>query len=243
MIKELCIGNDTEGIRAIFEETNKVLRESGVGIDMDGVEIDSHMSAIQALNQHFGRNFEKSNYSHPWVFVDFIEEIKADGEIRIDQDAKEFAIDFWNSDLVNDNAPPVEGAMIVSKFLHQNGINAHRITARPSYVKSATHRWYNRKMPWVESQYIHIQNTGKRIYPRFKIEKINQLGLGYYFEDEPGNAEIIAKETNATVIVVPQYWNLDYSPSDTNKIITTSGYNDAPTALRGYLALADRICS
>lgn len=229
-----------EKIMNTLDKGNRTLRIEGLGFDIDGTEVDSATQAIQKLNRIFNSSYKKTDYATYWEMVEFIK--KEDETIN---NPKEYAIKLWNSDDVVGSALPESGALILSRFLHEEGLRIPRITARPSYIEEITRRWYDQRMPWVDQSLINIQNTGRRIYPGYKVNKINEYNLGYFFEDQPKDAEKIVDATNAVVIIVPQPWNTGYSiPKNChNRIIIPEEeqFQGHPRVLRAYFSLINII--
>lgn len=203
MSKELLFF-DPKIIRRL-ESVDADFRKLKVSFDMDGVEINSAELAIGNLNNKLGTNHVVDDLIGYWTMVDLVS--KADPSI---QDPKKYATDLWNNDNVFGNAKPDSGAWILANYLNRIGINnISRITSRPSFVKDVTLNWYKTKMPWVKQESIYIQDNA--LYdPDYKVKKIIELGIDLHFEDSVDEAEKIVSQTNARVVLVPQFWNQEY---------------------------------
>lgn len=233
MSKEFRLSNDEECLRNAINTLNARLKIDGVGFDIDGVEVDSATPAIERFNKLHDKSYTKEDLISVWEMANWARQISG-----ID-DPKGHAISVWNNDEVFANAHPEQGAWLVARFLHLEGVCPHRITSRPSYSKEVTRSWYSKNKPWVNQSFIHVQSQGHRISQSFKVDKINEKEIRYFFEDDIESAETIAQQTQALVIIVPQPWNRFYEPSS-SQIIKVRGWTKFPILIRSYLTLAER---
>ncbi|MCH7641157.1 hypothetical protein IID22_03100 [Patescibacteria group bacterium] len=232
MSKEFRLSNDEECLRNAINTLNARLRIDGVGFDIDGVEVDSATPAIERFNKLHDKLYTKKDLISVWEMANWARQIPG-----ID-DPKGHAISVWNNDEVFANAHPEQGAWILAQFLYQEGVYPHRITSRPSYNEDVTRSWYSKNTPWVEQSFIHVQSKGFEISQTFKVDKINEKEIRYFFEDDIESAEMIVLQTQARVIIVPQPWNRFYEPSS-DQIIKVRGYSEFPRLIRSYLTLAE----
>lgn len=233
MSKEFRLSNDEEYLGSAIDTLNERLRNEDVGFDIDGVDVDSATPAIDGFNQLHDTTYRKEDLTTVREITNWAKQIPG-----IDN-PKGHAISMWTNDEVFANAHPEQGAWILAQFLQQEGVYPHKITSRPSFSEEVTRSWYSLYMPWVEQSLIHVQNKGNRINQTFKVDKINEKEIRYFFEDDIESAEIIAQQTQALVIIVPQPWNRFYEPSS-DQIIKVQGYRELPILLRSYFTLAER---
>lgn len=205
-----------------IENTIRILKQEGLTSDIDGVDIDTTTNALDLYNRITGDNKKLSDVKKHYIMADWLAERNVTG-----QEATDLAKYIWDHAYIIQNASPESGSDSFSNFLHKQGLIVPRITSRPSSVAGETLNWYSTNMPWVKPELINIasENTNEGI--EFKVDKINELGMKYHFEDAFEHAEEIIKHTKATVLLVPQYWNLDYK-SQTDRIITVDGLNFFP---------------
>ncbi|MGD0523304.1 MAG: hypothetical protein ABSA43_01980, partial [Candidatus Microgenomates bacterium] len=149
---------------------------------------------------------------------------------------KAYIIGLFNGQEVMTNALPESGSLLLHKFLRNKGVNIPRVSARPNYTRDFTLAWYKEWMPWVDEKDIYM-DTGKEINPWFKVQTIKNLGAKYHLEDYPGDAEKIAANTSATVVLIPQVWNKDYYPTH-NRIIRIPDIG-LPKVLAAFFAMVD----
>jgi uncharacterized HAD superfamily protein len=231
MSKEIEDYNSEELIKDAIKRLNDELRLKGVGFDIDGVEVDSATKAIERFNEFHGTSYCKDDLTSVWEMANWASRIPG---IR---DPKQYATKLWNSDEVFANANHEYGALILTRFLHQEVVFPQRYTARPSYTEKVTRRWFLTNKPWVEQDLIHIQREGNGVNHSFKVDGINEQGIGYFFEDDTTTAELIEQNTRALVILVPQPWNKFYE-SSSDRIIVPKDYGGLPSLIRSYLTLA-----
>lgn len=236
MSKEILKFQDEETIIGNLKKVNKVLIEKKVGFDIDGFEVDSTAEFLKVVKERIGLTIKKEQCLHAWAAAEIIE---ASGLV---EDARAFCMDHWNSDRVLGSSKCESGAFMLSRFVHSDGVRPHRITARPSITERVTRDWYKSNMPWVGKELIHVQEDGNEVRPFFKVDKINEYNISYYFEDQFENVDVIIENTDATVILVPQWWNSTYKPPNYNgRLLVVKDYLDYPIAMRAYLTLADKI--
>ncbi|HET7099089.1 MAG TPA: hypothetical protein VFI61_02560 [Patescibacteria group bacterium] len=222
-----------------FENLNQKLKNLKIATDIDGVEINSAESALDLLNQDHGKSYKINDLIEYMSTIDFIKR-----DLKHIEDPVAYAMELWNSDRNLSASHPVSGSLILSSYLHSNGIDRiHRITSRPSFTKNATFDWYKNKMPWVDPGLIHIQEGGMEINHNFKVDQINKLEINLFFEDSWEHAEAISKKTKATVILVPQPWNYNYLPKIGSRIIKIPRhrYQALPKMIQVYSCLSDII--
>lgn len=238
MSREHLFATSEPLIKDALKRLDDEFRTKGVSFDIDGVEIDSATSAINEFNKRHNTLYRKEDLNSSWGIINWIRQIP---DIK---DPKEYAIRLWNSQGVMSFASPESGAWILSYHLHSEEIGPLRISARPYYLEVITKRWYEEIMPWVDQSLIHICSDESEIGPRigFKINKINSFNIEYHFEDQVEDAELIAEQTKALVVLVPQPWNVGYKPTN-REIIEVKGYTDQPVLVRAYLSLAERFMS
>lgn len=226
-----------------LDEVTKVLENSVVSFDIDGVEINSATPAVNKFNKIFNTVYTIDSLKTYWAMADLVK--KADPSI---EDPRAYAINLWNSEDVFKDAPPASGAWLLGNYLRKSQLCIHRITSRPSHVSEVTLKWYAAKMPWVDRNLIQIQENSSSISDKsqlalHKIETINKLGVQFHFEDSFEEAEEIVKHTNAKVILVPAPWNSDYKNPKPGIIIPSLNFNkNAPTLISVFLDLYGCIC-
>lgn len=222
-----------------IDSLNSRLLSLNIGSDIDGVEVNSAAGFLRILNKRHNTSLNLRDMENDWDSIRLISKY-----IPTIKEPKGYAVEIWNSPDNLTTADPVPGALLISKFLYDQNIkDIHRITSRPASTKEATLTWYKNKMPWVRSELVHFQNTETIFNSDFKIETINELGLNLFFEDSVEHAEKIAGKTKATVVLIPQYWNADYEPPATQRIIVVNKtfFTGYPVYLRAYLNLVGKI--
>lgn len=236
------LGPKEQKIIERLDEVTKVLENSVVSFDIDGVEINSATPAVNKFNKIFNTVYTIDDLKTYWAMADLVK--KANLTI---EDPRSYAINLWNSEDVFKDAPPASGAWLLGNYLRQSQLNIHRITSRPSHMAEVTLGWYAAKMPWVDRNLIHIQENSSFIRDKsqlalHKIETINKLGVQFHFEDSYEEAEAIVANTNAKVILVPASWNSDYKNPKRGIIIPSSRFNRSiPTLVSVFLDLHGRI--
>ena len=109
-------------------------------------------------------------------------------------------------------ADPVEGAVEFSYRMHQYGIKMPVISARTDLedvkpkvfknVRESTVAWYDKWMPWVSPDDIHIQARNEFQAYIYKSWMINTLGVGIHFEDSTFHTDAILTYTKAKVCLL-----------------------------------------
>jgi uncharacterized HAD superfamily protein len=213
----------------------KVLENSVVSFDIDGVEVNSAVTAITKLNNTLHIKYKTCNLTSYSAMVDLIK--VADGTI---EDPRSFAVKLWNSEDVLKDAPPASGAWLLGNYLRQSQLNIHRISSRPSHVAEVTFEWYATKMPWIDQ---NGPSDGDRAQlASHKIDTIRKLGVQYHFEDSFEEAEAIVENTNAKVVLVPNPWNCEYRHPKQRIITVTPNFNrNIPKLISLFLDLDGRI--
>lgn len=225
------------GIILKLESFNDFLRKSVVSFDIDQVEANSAATALSRINSKLGSSFVPEDLVSYWSTIDLLES-NFKNQVKNPQ---EFAVENWNHPSVILNALPVSGALILSKYLFDNGVNAYRITSRPSTLREVTLGWYQKYMPWVDRSRICIQAEGVEIRPDFKVDMIKKYKVTLHFEDSWEQAVEITKNTPAKVVLVPQPWNNNFIPGEGSNIIKIPPflYPRLPKLIRVYMHLAD----
>lgn len=209
-----------------------ILREDG-GTDIDGTEIDSETSALRAFNERFKEDKKRRDLTDLFIMVEWFEK-------KGITDPLGEAVKLWNEDNNLGGSLPQDGAWIFSRFLFEKGVVLPRITSRPSYTRNVTLDWYQKWMPWVPEDKIHIHKEANSLNPDFKIDRINELGLRWFFEDSIPHALDIVYWTGATVILIPQPWNINFKP-DNHRIIVCDGYVGQPGIIQAFFSFVDRV--
>jgi hypothetical protein len=201
-----------------FKVINDEIRRRGVGIDMDSSEWMSEEVAVREFNTDHGTNYKISDLEKDRYAM-----VSWSNHIPGVNDPLQYAIRYWNNPEWLVKLKPCPGALIMSKYFSGDDvkIDLHRITARPGAdeIVKATYDCYKRQMPWVDKSLIHIQRGTNTISSGYKVAEIDELNLGYFFEDAPDDAEAVVKKTNAIAIILPCYWNKGYKP-DNPRILT-----------------------
>jgi len=221
-------------------KTVETLKRDGVSCDIDGVEAATAFLSLREYNLLHG--YKKGN---PKVMDDvkeygiMINWFREDPEIV---DPAEEAVSIWNSRQVIENAQRVEGFLSFAQFLSGKGISPYRITSRPGYTYEWTKSWYLSKYgPNFDLNLIRMQRDINSITnPDFKAQEIKKLGIGYHFEDSFENAELIVAKSDATVVIVPQPWNMNYEPTHP-RILITEGFQHRMKMISAFLTLAEHI--
>ena len=220
-----------------LERLNEKLRGINVATDIDNTEVATSAGGILLVNRRFGTNFTLDDLTYDFAIVDLIRRYLS--EVK---DPRRLATDIWNSGENLRNASPTPGALIISKFLSENGVDhIHRITSRPGNKRKETISWYKAKMPWVDKSLIHIQPDGDEVNTRFKVDQIGELGIDLFFEDAVEHAEKIAAETKATTVLVPQRWNENCKSRVGDRIVVVPDQfcKTQPAFVRAYLYMAE----
>lgn len=171
-----------------------------IATDIDGVDAFTQESGLTAINNLKGTSFQLTDLK-----VDLVAKYLKD--VR---DPKKFATEIWNSNANLSTTHVVSGALILSRFLFEKGINIPRITSRPSYTRDVTLEWYAQKMPWIKPEQIIMQTKSDNINFSFKVDQIKKLGIELFFEDSFEHAVNIVENTDAKVVLIPHYWNEDF---------------------------------
>lgn len=235
---------EPELIRAGLDGLTDYLKKVDVGFDMDGTEVFSLAHAIQKYNRKYPENKKTMKditvHGSMGHWVQEAEEMNGN-KIELDK-AWDISSVFWNNKSTLTNSSPVNGAVILSKFLDSKEIKPWRITSRPSFTKDWTVNWYRYWMPWVLRDTILVQESCNHINPKFKIERIKEKNIKFFFEDGPKDIVKIADETDATVIVVPQSYNLGLQKHPQIILPWNSERNtletQRPAMFRSFIALA-----
>lgn len=219
-----------------LDKFNKFLRGKKIGNDIDNTDVATNAGGIVLVNKKYSTNFTIDDLTYDFEIIDLLAK-----NVKSIKDPKAEAITIWNSDENVCNANPMQGALLVSKYLSDNGINnIHRVTQRPCRIKNQTNEWYRTRMPWVDRSLIHIQPESSKYDEFYKFNTVKEIGFDLFFEDSIPQAEMIDKQTNTTVVLIPQKSNQGYVPKPDSRIITIPDYYCPilPSFVRAYYFLA-----
>jgi hypothetical protein len=128
------------------------------------------------------------------------------------EDANYIEKNLWFNPDVLFYAKPTKGAVEFSYQMHQLGFAIPVVTARidftdikPNNFKDmldSTVAWYDKWMPWVNSDDIHVQSNTEMPREIYKAYILEKLGAGIYIEDSTSNAEAILNYTNIMVCLL-----------------------------------------
>lgn len=188
-----------------LDVVNQELKRHGVSTDIDSTEVKSQDAALKQYNEMTGQERKLCELTDRYVMVKWLKEY---GYI----DPLSVAIKIWNNPQEFCRLEPEDGALILSKYLYSSGVDLHRITARPGWpeIKDSTMGWYQKEMPWVNKELIHIQD-GKTINPRFKYVNVPRCAR-YHFDDATEELEELGK-LGIVGVLIPQPWNEGYKTS------------------------------
>lgn len=205
-------------------------KEIIVTTDIDGVDAGTFEKARQKFNQDQGTNYEASANTKDFIMVEWAKQLSI-------KEPRKYVTGLFHSEEVIAGALPEPGSLILHRFFNDQGIIVPRVSTRPNYVREFTYIWYRQWMPWVKEENIHM-NHRDEIDPGFKVQTVKNLGANYHFEDSCEHAENISKESGAIVIMIPQYWNKYYFPTD-EKIIKVPDNTGLPKIMAAFFTMVD----
>ena len=150
---------------------------------------------------------------------------------------------WWDPDLLY-KGEPIKGAIEFSKKMDDYKIPFPVVSARkdhpgitPIILKNmldSTVAWYEKWMPWVSPDDIHLQKGNEFESYIYKPWILEQLGAGIYFEDSPTFTESILTYTdNIQVCLLSN--QVVASHIDNPRLITINGINgELPNMMQAY---------
>lgn len=190
-----------------FSENMKLLNGKAVGIDIDAVTQATYILALNKASYDIGKIIQRDDLKTYWELA----EIAKKNGIAPEK-AKDFALSAWNNDYVYSNAPVMPGIKDLLQMFDEASVQYLHISSRPVEFLDTTRNFFKNNFPFKNADKYLSENI---ILGRidgvsggvFKAEMINKYNVGLFIEDATEEAEIIVKNTNAKVIIVPQPWN------------------------------------
>lgn len=175
------------------------IKKQLISFDIDGVIVDTAFHAIKLFNHRFKQNKKTTDLTSFFIIYEWICEILNDDKLALQE-----AIKIWNNEDVLSKSPPMKGAQELTKKLLDEGNEVHYITSRPNFVRQITYDWFQKWLPWVRIESIHISPDTNGLQRSFKVEKIKDMKPSIHFEDSLEHAGDISK---ASPGMVRQPWN------------------------------------
>jgi len=189
----------------IIERAIENLRSRKVSFDIDNTVVDTYGRAVDVYNWFLGTNYRIADVKSNWQLAEWF---KNDTSV---EDPLAAARNFYNSRVVMVQANPVAGAISILSRIHKARLNPYFLSARPGSKRPLTFEWFGYWTPWFDRNSFLLQEEGDQVNPGFKVESINSQCIDYHFEDIPEDATIIHNNTQATIVMVNQPWNQDFS--------------------------------
>jgi uncharacterized HAD superfamily protein len=185
-----------------FTENLKVLDGAAVGIDIDAVTQATYFLALNNVSHALGKVIHREDLRTYWELANIA---KRNG---MDPDrAMAFAKDAWNNDYVYQNAPVMPGITTFLQLLNEASVPHKFISSRPVDFKKTTRKFFKNEFPWEKPGDIILGRREGMDGGLFKACMINKYNIALHIEDAIEEAEVIVRETNAHVLIVPQPWN------------------------------------
>lgn len=168
-----------------------------IGIDLDGVMVNSVDVTLRQLNQMLGTNYSLTDITHSYRLDDLYKEAL---NCTISE-ANSYMSSLWNSKESMEDSEPIFGALeLISHF---DSINApyYFVTSRPFSVRGYTENWFTKN--GLNSHFLKaVMQSSDNYNKNHKIEVIRDYGIKVFFEDMAEHATAIVKNTDALVVLV-----------------------------------------
>lgn len=202
-----------------------------ISFDIDGVIVDTAASAVKLFNKRFGQNKNTKDLKKFFIVYEWINKLLNDEKVALQE-----AIEIWNDKDVLAKSPPIKGAQKLTEMLLKEGHEVHYITSRPSYVKQITLDWFEKWLPWVQTDSIHISSDSHGLQRSFKVEMIKVMKPDIHFEDSLEHAGDISKASPGTkVIMVRQPWNYGTTKVPSEGVIMPNVRRNLLSSYKFYL--------
>lgn len=174
--------------------------------DNDGVMSDTRTLVTGEFNKIFRTNHRPEDIRHWHAIRDWGIESGLSFE-----EATKLELFLWFDPVLLYKAQPVAGAVEISRWFYERGIPFPVISSRRDLVvskgaykniKDSTIAWYEKWMPWVLPDDIHIQYGQEMKGEYYKAFMIKRMGIGVFFEDIPLHAQAILDYTDANIVLV-----------------------------------------
>jgi uncharacterized HAD superfamily protein len=186
-----------------FSENMKLLSGKAVGIDIDAVTQATYILALNKASYGIGKIIQREDLKTYWELAEIAKKNGIAPEKAI-----EFALSAWNDDYVYANAPVMPGITDLLQMFNEVSVPYLHISSRPVEFLDTTKKFFeNAFFPFINSENIILGRKEGVSGGDFKAEMINKYNVGLFIEDSTEEAEIIVKNTDAKVIIVPQPWN------------------------------------
>ena len=238
-----------ENLRLIekFNRINNHLKTDGISTDIDSTEFASEVTALKLYNNLTQESRTMDELTDRYIMVKWLKDLGYGDPLNT-------AINIWNNSNEISKLQPSAGSLILSKYLYDNNVDLHRITARPGWTEivDATYKCYEVRMPWVNKELIHIQE-GDQISSQFKINTVLNCAR-YHFDDAQEEAEKLCS-AGVVCVLIPQPWNKYYKSGNPrlltfNKALSVGlpslgiseyDFQHTPKLIQAYFILSDYI--
>jgi hypothetical protein len=201
----------------ITERSAERFRRARKSLDVDNTVVGTYDRTLTLYNYFVGTSHRFEEIKSNWKLADWFEQ-----DLKV-PDGRRAATNFYNSRLVMVGAVPIAGAMSVLAQLKRWEDNPFFISARPGSSRGFTFEWFHHYAPWLDRELFLLQTDGNTINPGHKVDMINLEGIEYHFEDVPEDAREILNRTKATIVMVNQPWNLDFTfPENPGRLIRSA---------------------
>jgi hypothetical protein len=253
MSKERMINPSEGDLLNKCANTVKFLKDRGYSRDCDSTDAFSEELAMKLLKAEYG--------SHPDIGNKRIEDLKSRYDMLIwlegmgVKNPHDKAIGYWNSDKLS-LLRPLPGALIISNYLMNEGLEIKRITHRPSRVRKQTIKWYRETMG--VDEHLVFMTDRDEISRDLKQRIIEKYRIGVHEDDAQEELERIIIDTDALTVLVPRPWNEGYLPKNPSRMLTVDSalecglpslgisaeeFKSLPIAVQTHMVLVDYVNS
>lgn len=206
---------------------------SPVGIDLDGVIVNSVERTLSTLNARLKTNFTLEDITHSYR----LDDLYRDATGCTQEEASLYLTSIWNSRECMEEAKPISGAIeLLNHFDNEIGLKYHFVTSRPASVRTYTENWFTKN--GLGKHFIRaVMQSSDKYNKHHKIDVIRGYGIKIFFEDMAEHADAIIKNTDAIVVLVnyPANQNLPDHP----RIVRPQSRTSFGNIQASYLALLD----
>ncbi len=217
-----------------IERNLSFLNGRTVSFDLDGVTQATYLNVLSLVSHEFKKPY---NHEHLTTYWELVNIARANG-IPEDQ-CLDYMKSTWNQYDVYRNSPEIAGISTLLKILKDIQVPVVFISSRPMEFLEVTKEWFADKFAWIDPENIHIKRPDIVTGEAYKPAMVEAYNVGLHIEDAPDEANAVASQTTAKVLLVPQQWNRLATIESPNVKILEQGKASGVWSVIRFLASSD----